>query len=293
MTAVLPPDQDQDRPPAEPPDPSRRQRRLATVTALVATVAFGVAAVTLALVLRSEEPPAPAPAPTTTAAPTPAPSAGPAVTEAAPPATTAPSVQPPPKPTTSTEPESPLPVIPADAAPAVWPPAYSLVRYHSPAAAARGFAINMAVMSDPHTGRYRAADTRSGEIDVRPGDSQLATHVVVRKLSDGNWWVLGASTDDITLDSPAVGDVLAPPTVTLTGSALAFEGTVFVRVVDDQGAVVGSGTVVGGGDVRRPFTGTVGLTRANTDRGAVVLSTEDMREGLVTSAAVIRVAFSR
>jgi hypothetical protein len=116
---------------------------------------------------------------------------------------------------------------------------------------------------------------------------------VVRKLGDGTWWVLGSATDDIALDSPASGDVLAPPSVMLTGSALAFEGTILVRVVDDNGTTLGSGTVVGGGDVQRLFTGTVPPANAGTEHGALVLGTEDMRDGLVSSAAVTRVSFAR
>jgi immunoglobulin-like protein involved in spore germination len=299
MTVILPPDQDRNRPAPGAPQPSPRARRWATATALVATAAVGIAAVALGVALHGggAAPGPAAPVPATSAAPAPTtrptqpsqptqPSGGPTTTAPA----TAPSVRPP---TTRPAPTTPPPAVPADAATAVWPTAASGVRYRTPQAAARGFAVGLAGMRDPHLSGYRAADARSGEVDVRPGDSRLPTHVVVRELGDGTWWVLGSATDDITLDSPATGDRLAPPSVTLTGSALAFEGTVFVRVVDDRGTTLGTGTVVGGGDVRRPFTGTVALAAAGTDHGALVLGTQDMREGLVSSAAVVRISFDR
>jgi hypothetical protein len=205
------------------------------------------------------------------------------------PTTTRPTTTPP-----TTAPTTAAPVVPPDAGTAVWPTASVGVRYQDPVAAARGFATRLVGFTDPVVGPYRAGDSRSGEVDVRPGRRGPVTTVLVRRMSDDRWWVLGAATADIQLDTPKAGDVLAPPSVTLTGRALAFEGTVTVRIVDDVSSEpLATGWVTGGGDELRPFEGTVELGRPGADRGAIVLTSDSAMDGSVMAASVVRVAFAR
>jgi hypothetical protein len=136
-------------------------------------------------------------------------------------------------------------------------------------------------------------DARSGEVEVRPMADGPATTVFVRQLgTDGTWWVLGSATADITADAPVAGDPITSP-VTVSGTALAFEGNVAVEVREDgRRSPLGSGFATGGGDVPRPFTAEVAFTPPTTGHGAVLFLTRSEEDGRVWEAAVVRVAFS-
>jgi hypothetical protein len=183
---------------------------------------------------------------------------------------------------------------PPDAVTAVWPTAApGSPRYRDPVEAARGFATSLVGFRSPVLGPFQAGDTQSGEVEVRPRAGGPVTTVFVRRLGDGTWWALGAATKNIELTAPGAGAPVTSP-VTLTGRALAFEGTVNVRIVDDSGQPpLATGFVTGGGDVARPFTGRFPLKAPTTDHGAVILTVESMENGQVWSAAVSRIAFSR
>ncbi|HEY8545229.1 MAG TPA: Gmad2 immunoglobulin-like domain-containing protein [Acidimicrobiales bacterium] len=135
---------------------------------------------------------------------------------------------------------------------AVWPRPSSDVRFDDPVAAARSFARYYTGFSDPQVGEYRAGDSRSGEVPVFPltGGQGEETTVLVRQLSDDHWYVVGSVTEDVTVEQPDPGDRLTCP-LTLRGTALAFEGTVQVRIdaylPDGRRVEVGSGFVTGSG----------------------------------------------
>ena len=116
--------------------------------------------------------------------------------------------------------------------------------------------------------------------------------MLVRLLEDGTWWVRGAVSGDLLLDSPRVGDVVTSP-VELRGRASAFEGRVGIRVVEDGGAApLASGFATGGGDVLRPFTASLPPERRPAaSRGAVVLSTASAEDGRVWQVSVVRIRF--
>src|SRR5262245_38260628 len=206
----------------------------------------------------------------TTAAPT---TAAPPTT--APPTTAAPTTAPPAVDTTTA-------VFPSAGAP----------RYDDPVAAARAFAVDFVGFTDPVVGGYRAGDNRSGEVDVRARSTGPATTVMVRRLgTDGTWWVIGATTDTVAVTSPAAGDVITSP-VAVTGSALAWEGNVQGEIRQDgTRAPLGTGVFTGGGDVMRPFSGSIGYTTPSQPYGALVLVTHSAEDGRVWQATVLRVAF--
>lgn len=199
--------------------------------------------------------------------------------------TTAPTTAPPTTPSTAAP-------APGDAAIAVFPHPSASPRFDDPVAAARAFAVDFVGFTDPLVGEFMQGDARSGEVEVRPKADGPATTVFVRQLgSDDSWWVLGSATSDITLDTPVTGDTITSP-VTLTGSALAFEGHVSVEVRRDGAREpIGTGFVTGGGDVVRPFSGEVAFAAPAGERGALVLLTNSAEDGRVWQAAVIRVAF--
>jgi hypothetical protein len=201
--------------------------------------------------------------------------------------------------TTQTETTSPTTRSPTTAAPApvdtstaIFPYATGDVRYDDPVAAARGFAVDFAGFTDPVVGEFMQGDARSGEVEVRPLADGPVTTVFVRQLGDdGTWWVLGSATGNITVDSPATGDAITSP-VTLTGSALAFEGTVNVEVRQDGArSPIGTGFVTGGGDVMRPFSGEIAFSAPSAERGALVFMSLSAENGQVWEAATLRVAF--
>jgi hypothetical protein len=151
---------------------------------------------------------------------------------------------------------------PADVvAQAVWPRPSSDVRFDDPAAAASSFARFYVHLTDPVVGAFAAGDSRSGEVPVRGRANGPVTTVLVRQLGDGHWYVVGATTADIGVDRPATGATLACP-LPVSGRALAFEGTVNVRIdayqSDGDRVTAGEGVVTGSGTPpAAPFSGQI------------------------------------
>lgn len=165
---------------------------------------------------------------------------------------------------------------------ALWPRPSSDVRFDDPEAAARSFARYLAQFADPVVGEYRAGDSRSGEVPVRPTATGPETTVLVRQLSDDSWYVIGSVTSEITVDQPAAGATLADPQA-LAGSALAFEGTVQVRLVgyrsDGRSEDLGSTFVTGSGSPPPgPFSGQLGWSPGPAELepvGVLLFTTSD------------------
>lgn len=277
MTTTLPPDSDETR-------PGRSRRRDPVIVLALAVLAMGAV---LAAVLLAPRPAPGGSAPATT--PPPASVAGPTTPPAAS-GTLAPTSGPGTAPATP-GPSSAAPPVPADAVTAVWPTSAVPTRYSDPVAAARGFAIDLAAFAAPVVGDYRAGDSRSGEVEVRPAPDGPVTTVFVRLLGDGTWWVLGSATADVTLESPSAGDLVAG-TAELRGTALAFEGTVDVRIMDDTLATLATGIVTGGGDVARPFTGSFPFDGPASPYGTILLTTASGADGSTWTASVVRVALA-
>jgi hypothetical protein len=263
-------------PAPEAPGPEQR-RPIGLIAALAIAVAAVAALVTL-LVWPDDEADDVTTELTTTLAPT---------TTATP--TTEPSTT---GPTTATTATTAVPA-PVDTSTAVFPYASSEVRYDDPVEAARGYAVDFVGFTDPIVGEFMQGDARSGEVEVRPMANGPATTVFVRQLgSDGTWWVLGSATANIATDAPGAGEAISSP-VTVSGNALAFEGTVNVEIRQDGARQpIGTGVVTGGGDILRPFSGEVGFSTPTEQYGAVVFLTHSEQDGRVWEAAVVRVRFS-
>lgn len=203
-----------------------------------------------------------------------------------------PTASPAPTPGSTSEPSpSPSgPVTVVDRSTAVWPSEGSGVRPADPVEAARGFAVDFLGFSDPVVGAFRAGDSRSGEVEVRPVGNGPVTTVLLRRLAgEETWSVLGAATAEIVVTEPAASAEIRSP-VTVRGSALAFEGTVRVQVRQDGSRTpLGEGFVTGGGDRMRPFEGSVGFRDPSAAYGALVLFTASEEDGRVWTATVLRV----
>src|SRR5262245_4886547 len=211
----------------------------------------------------------------------------------APPTTETPTTAPPTTAPTTAPPTTAAPTVPpaVDTTTAVFPSA-DATRYGDPVAAARAFAVDFVGFTDPVVGPYRAGDNRSGEVVIRAKSTGPATTVMLRRLgTDGSWWVIGAATENVTVTSPEAGEVIGNP-VTVTGSALAWEGNGKGEIRQDgTRAPLGTGVFTGGGDVVRPFSGSVGYTTPSQPYGALVLVTHSAEDGRVWQATVLRVAF--
>lgn len=192
--------------------------------------------------------------------------------------------------TTSTPTSTSAPAEP-DLSSAIWPFADSAETFTEPTEAARGFATDYLGFTAPVVGDFQQGDSRSGEVPVRPEASGPVTTILVRQLAGDAWYVLGAATPEIVLTEPAASSAIVSP-VRLQGSALAFEGNLAVEVRQD-GTVepLGEGFVTGGGDVMRPFDGSVSFDAATEDAGAIVLVERSARDGSVWKAAAVRIRF--
>lgn len=175
---------------------------------------------------------------------------------------------------------------------ALWPFVADGLRYGDPVDAATGFAVDYVGFDSPVIGEFQQGDSRSGEVEVRPQENGPVTTVFVRQLgSDDTWWVLGAATTEIVFTLPAVGSAIDNP-LEIAGEALAFEGNVQVEVrVDGSVEPIGESFVTGGGDVMRPFTGTIEFPSPQGGWGAVMGSTRSAEDGRVWQATVFRVGF--
>lgn len=176
---------------------------------------------------------------------------------------------------------------------AVWPTEASGVSYDDPVAAAEGFATDFVGFVDPVLGEFQQGDSRSGEVEVRPSADGPVTTVFVRQLDASDaWWVLGSTTANIQIESPAALEEISSP-VGLRGTSTAFEATVQTELRDDDGLTLGEGFVMGGsmGELG-PFDDELAFTPAATTSGALILSTLSMENGQVWEAAVLRVAFA-
>lgn len=175
----------------------------------------------------------------------------------------------------------------------VWPSPDDDFRYDEPLPAVRGFAEELVGFADPIYSDFRAGDSRSGEVEVRPFEDGAVTTVVVRQLSDGNWYVLAAETDEIQLDRPSAGDEIDAPLV-VEGEARAFEGMVTVAVHElGRTSPLGEGTVTaGGGGELEPFESEIDYESPEAEHGVVILSTSSGREGGAATAMVIPVTFA-
>ena len=145
-------------------------------------------------------------------------------------------------------------------------------------------------MTAPLVGDFTQGDGRSGEVAVRLTATGPVTTVLVRQLgSDSSWWVLGAGAADISITSPAWNAKVSSPVV-LTGTSVAFEGTVQTQVRQD-GALepLATGFVTGGSTQMVPFSGTLAFPAPTERLGAIVLETISAKDGSVVQASVVRI----
>jgi len=198
--------------------------------------------------------------------------------------------------TTTTPANSSTSTTPSAAQPstAVWPFASERTRYSDPVSVARSFAVTFLGFVDPVVGTFQQGDSRSGEVPVQATPTGPVTTVIVRMLTaDNTWWVLGASTPGLQLQTPKTSDTISSPLI-LSGQSTAYEATVNVQIRQDGVlAPLKEAIVMGGSNgVMGPFASTVDFAKPTAKAGAIVLKTVSAKDGNISEASVIRVRFS-
>lgn len=177
---------------------------------------------------------------------------------------------------------------------AVWPFSSSSTRYADPVEAARSFAVSYLGFVDPVVGPFQQGDTRSGEVVIKPNASGPSTTVLVRMLGpDDSWWVLGASTPNLQLQSPAAYALVTSP-VTLSGQSTAFEATVNFEIRQDGTTTPLAADFFMGGSMGEmgPFSKSETFATPTAPHGAIVLMTSSAENGHLWEATVVPVTFS-
>lgn len=179
--------------------------------------------------------------------------------------------------------------------------------YRDPEATARDFAVRYLGMDNPVSFPFRATGAGSGEVSMgfRYGEGrtpvpnpQRTLTVVLRQLGTqgpaGAWTVVEVTSPNIVVSTPRALDKATSP-LRVTGSAHAFEGNVTVQVREDgmlAGQSLGRGSVTGGGDMLRPFSGDISFRSPSKPGGAVVFLEVGAADGQsVLRAAVVKVRF--
>ncbi|MDP1818396.1 MAG: Gmad2 immunoglobulin-like domain-containing protein [Acidimicrobiales bacterium] len=194
--------------------------------------------------------------------------------------------------TTTTAPAAPA-ITPADLDAALFPDLSGDDRYDDPVDLARAFATEtLGFRDDVAVGAFAAGDAQSGEVEVSAIET-VPTTVLVRKVGDGSWAVIGAVTESIELATPANGSPIRSVQPVL-GRAYAFEGQVDVALyADGSEDPIAQTFVTGRGDgVLGPFEGDLEFQVPNgATRGLLVLTSASGEDGSTMAATAIRVRF--
>lgn len=163
--------------------------------------------------------------------------------------------------------------------------------FDAPPSAARAYATDVLGFTELVLGAPTTTGEGTADVIIQDREDGPGTVVSLRQMEDGGWYVIGSSTEDITVTTPAPSTSLASPFET-TGEALAFEGSVEVLVLtqDDptpigQGVVTGSGTPPAG-----PFRGRIEFQPPEEPvAGVLVYRTRSPEDGRVVQATSVPV----
>jgi hypothetical protein len=128
-----------------------------------------------------------------------------------------------------------------------------------------------------------------------PGPRHTMTLVGVQGVARPAWFVSSLRNEEITVDTPSEAQVLSSP-LRLTGRGRAYEGTIHVRLQDDNGVQLypragEPGVVQVGAATIEPFEGSIPLQSPSAGAGILIV-TGDTGAGPVPTIVVLRVRFS-
>lgn len=205
-------------------------------------------------------------------------------------------------PTESTEiapaPSSSVPVVePSDVVSAddefIWPFSGSADSYDDPVALVTAFASEYLGFTKLVVGGFEADGDDAGAVAVRSFENGTPTVVRVARAGDGDGWgVLGASNENLILESPGQNATIDSP-VTVSGQSTAFEGTIdiMVREYGRLDPLVRDFATGGANGEMGPFTKQLDLAEGGADHGAVIVWTTSMEDGGTQEATVVRIVF--
>jgi hypothetical protein len=177
-------------------------------------------------------------------------------------------------PSPTTAPTTPSPAPSEAAERALWPDPAGLEQFDDPAAAARSFVAAVFGVEDAPLSEVRTTADGEAEIDVfdrsETGTTldSVASTLSLERLDGGHWYVTGARSEDVVIDSPAPGDAAASA-LTVTGEGRGYEGTILVEMrarIAGAPVLADGFDTAGAGDALAPFS--VDLTLPGPDDGA-------------------------
>jgi hypothetical protein len=191
--------------------------------------------------------------------------------------------------TSTTTNTTPATVIPA-ATPAIWPFASMNRTFATPEEAAKSFAVDYLGMTKARLGNtLPPADAHGAStVEVFPNDrASLRTLVNVVEQPPLGWVVVGATADEIIVDTPHAHDPLSSP-LAVSGRSRAFEAqlNVSLRPYGSTSPVV-EGFTMGGGTEILPFSTTITPPATDQPLVLVVFEGDASGEGLMAQATVI------
>jgi len=177
---------------------------------------------------------------------------------------------------------------------AVWPAPNSTVRYSDPVEATRGFATDLVGFVGASYSEFTASenDQRSGQVELRVGETGPVTVVFLSQLADDDsWWVTGSGTQSIVVQDP---DALMPidSPLTITGLALSATGKVDVTLYGDgTDDPLFEGIVPAGTSDLEPYEETFEFENPGVGGGTLVMTISAPNSQNVLEAEVLRYYF--
>jgi len=163
----------------------------------------------------------------------------------------------------------------------LWPdPAGDLTA--DPVDAVRGFLSGPLGLPDPPLSPFRETEPGVGEVDVHArGEAgqtldRVASTVTLRRLDGEHWFVTGARSSDVEIDTPEPLATVSSP-LDVSGRVRGYEGTVNVWMLDRFG---GDGVAsdpaggTGGSQQLEAFSTEVSFVATGTQRGALYAETD-------------------
>jgi hypothetical protein len=174
---------------------------------------------------------------------------------------------------------------------AIWPYYGDGVRYVTPVAAAKGFAVSMLGMVDPAASAYSGRTSHAGLVDVTPPGGGTPTVVRVSQLADTTWWVTSSTFAEATISSPAAGGTVTSP-LTVTGTSVAYEAVANVSLfANGMPTPLATATVMGGSTSPMAYRGQVTFTSPAHGYGVLVVYTKTAKDGSTVGGTAQRVNF--
>jgi hypothetical protein len=128
-----------------------------------------------------------------------------------------------------------------------------------------------------------------------PGPRHTMTLIGLKRSVRPAWFVSSLRNEEITVDTPSEAEVLSSP-LRLTGGGRAYEGTIHVRLQDDNGVQLypragEPGVVQAGAVTIEPFEASVQFQAPSQEAGILIL-TGDTGTGPIPAIVVLRVRFA-